>query len=339
MERIAIVTQPLLNNYGGLLQNFALQKILQQLKYDALTIDFQNIEKQTLKSFICSWMRFFFTFILTKKNQNIARKKNASPRKKWSEAFISSYIKKTKICSKYNNHIIEKNHINIILVGSDQVWRPKYNNYLYDMFLDFCKKNKNIKRIAYAASFGVDEWEYTSEQTQICSALARKFNSISVREESGIQLCKHHLNTDATWVLDPTLLISPTEYLDICKDIPKSSEKILVAYILDASESIQSHCEAVAREKNLKINFFEAGAKATLTIPEWLSMFRDATYIITDSFHGIIFSIIFNKTFQYIPNDSRGVSRIHSILKLHNMGKIDEMRQKSLNWLKKALTD
>ena len=100
----------------------------------------------------------------------------------------------------------EQFHFDAFVVGSDQVWRPRYNAYIPNLFLDFTE-GMSVKRIAYAASFGTDQWEFSAEQTTISSFLAKKFDIVSVREASGIQLCKQNLGVDAIQVLDPSLLL------------------------------------------------------------------------------------------------------------------------------------
>ncbi len=252
------------------------------------------------------------------------------------EKFVKENISVTNGVKKYKPENMTCLGAGAVVVGSDQVWRPKYNHFLEDMFLAFTQ-NLNIKRISYAASFGVDEWEYTPKQTRICSALAKKFDAISVREESGVRLCKEHLGVDATWVLDPTLLLKKEDYLNLCQEVPVNDNRFMAVYVLNMNESVRESYEAIAKERNLEIKLFEADAKASLTIPEWLAMFRDASYVVTDSFHGTVFSIIFEKEFKCIYNETRGAARFESLLNLYNSGKLEEMRQFSLNWLKNAL--
>ena len=253
------------------------------------------------------------------------------------DVFINKWIETTEPFCQYSAELIKKYNIKRLVVGSDQVWRPSYNLNVFDMFLDFCKNEDNLKRIAYAASFGVDEWEYTSEQTRKCSELAKKFDAISVREKSGVALCKNNFGVDATWVLDPTLLLNKEDYCEVCKDVPVSSDKILVVYVLDMNDSICELCNSIAKEQNLKIKVISSGSQAFLTIPEWLAMFRDASYVVTDSFHGTVFSIIFEKEFKCIYNKNRGAARFESLMNLYYSGKLEEMRAFSLNWLKNAL--
>ena len=331
-----ILTQALLNNYGCLLQNYALQKVLKNMGCDVLTVDFRQKNYYVplipvLINRALAKILNLFGFRLNKKT--IPRFQKRKPQ---LDLFVKENIKLSNPVSKYSAKIIRKYRAQAFVVGSDQVWRPKFNHYLEDMYLQFTNDH-SVKRIAYAASFGVDEWEYTAEQTRGCSALAKKFDSISVREESGVKLCKEHLGVDAAWVLDPTLLLDKSDYLDLCKDIPEPSEKHLAAYVLGMNEDVQRTCEKIANEKGLILKVFSADSKVSLSVPEWLAMFRDASYVVTDSFHGTVFSIIFGKEFKCIYNEVRGAARFESLLNLYYSGKLEEKRQFSLNWLKNAL--
>ena len=336
MLNVYVVTQHLLNNYGGLLQNFALQQCLKKMGYEVNTIDYLRIINFTpFYRYLLSWTKNLILILVPGKHPKFARYSNKGVRPSWANDFVSKWICHTPKCFRYKASLLDDD-TEAIIVGSDQVWRPKYNYRIEDMFLKFAK-NLPIKRIAYAASFGVDNWEYTPKQTKVCSALAKKFDALSVREESGVNLCKEHFGVDATWVLDPTLLLDKGDYCEVCKEVPVAKEKFLAAYVLDKNESIRVQCECIAAERGLVLKFFEANSNATLTVPEWLAMFRDASYVVTDSFHGTVFSIIFGKDFKCMYNKSRGSARFDSLLKLYESGKLDEMREFSLNWLKSAL--
>ena len=331
-----ILTQALLNNYGCILQNYALQKLLKNMGCDVLTVDFRQKNYYTplilvLINRVLAKILNLFGCCLNKKT--IPRYQKRKPQ---LELFVKENIKLSNPVSRYSAKIIRKYRAQAFVVGSDQVWRPKYNHYLEDMYLQFAN-DYSVKRIAYAASFGVDEWEYTAKQTRVCSALAKKFDSISVREESGVKLCKEYFGVNAVWVLDPTLLLEKLDYLDLCKNVPESSEKYLAAYVLGMNENVKRECEEEAKERGLILKMFSADSNASYTIPEWLAMFRDASYVVTDSFHGSVFSIIFGKEFKCVYNESRGAARFESLLNLYNSGKLEEMRRFSLNWLKKAL--
>jgi len=333
--KIGIVTQPLLNNYGGIIQNYALQKTLRRFEYEPVTFDcrYKSIPWWV---YLCSWLKTILCFFIPGKRRTFAKITTVEKRRNVFEDFVSKNISKTMPVTSLSRNLNLTDKLDAFIAGSDQIWRPKYAPDIEEAFLGFLKKD-SVRRVAYAASFGVDEWEYTAKQTRVCSALAKKFDFISVREESGVKLCKEHLGVDAVWVLDPTLLLDESDYLDLCKNVQISSEKYLAAYVLGMNEDVQRTCEKIANEKGLTLKMFSADAQASLSVPEWLAMFRDASYVVTDSFHGTVFSIIFGKEFKCIYNEVRGAARFESLLNLYNSGKLEKMRQFSLNWLKNAL--
>ena len=328
--KIGIITQPLLSNYGGVLQNFALQSVLKKLNKESITIDY--IYNLPFYRYLLSLLKTVILRLFGRKRPFAKKEK----RNKLFNKFIQNYVIKTKRVDHFSSVLLEKNNIDVLIVGSDQVWRPKYNHKIEDVYLKFAEKMP-VKRIAYAASFGVDEWEYSLKQTEDCSDLAKKFDAISVREESGVKLCKEHLGIDATWVLDPTLLLDKEDYNEVCKEVPVAKENFLAAYVLDKNDAIRAQCESIAAEHGLTLKYFEANSSATLSVPEWLAMFRDASFVVTDSFHGTVFAILFSKEFKCLYNKSRGSARFDSLLKLYESGKLDEMREFSLNWLKNVL--
>lgn len=331
--KVGIITQPLIGNYGGALQLFALQFVLKKMNVHSVLIDFLP-KGQSKFRYVLSCIKTFF-LLFSPRNRRSFCKRILNNRITCIEDFLNKYINKTDIVEDYSDKIINEYNLEVIIVGSDQVWRPKLNKSIKNMFLSFCCEKK-IKRIAYAASFGVDNWEYTLKQTRVCSKLAKKFDAISVREESGVKLCEEHLGIKATWVLDPTLLLTKEDYLLICEEVPVCEKKYLAVYVLDENEEVTVAYEKEAANRELVIKKFHADSKSTLTVPEWLAMFRDASYIVTDSFHGTVFSIIFGKEFKCIYNHGRGAARFESLMSLYNSGKIEEMREFSLNWLENA---
>lgn len=331
--KVGIITLPLLSNYGCFLQNFALQVAIRKANAVPVTIDWV-IPRQSLWLIMCSWGKTLL-FRLFGKKRPFLKVVKPRYRSKLFDDFVQKNIIKTELFHGLKKKCV--NSCDAVIVGSDQVWRPEYSSRIRDMFLDFCKSKKNLKRIAYAASFGVDNWVYSPKLTCWCRSLAKKFNAISVREESGVRLCKEHLDVDASWVLDPTLLLKKEDYLPVCENVPVCNEKYLAVYVLDENEQVIATYEKEANARGLVVKKFHADSKSTLTVPEWLAMFRDASYVVTDSFHGTVFSIIFGKEFKCIYNEERGATRFESLLNLYNSGNLEEMREFSLNWLKNAL--
>jgi polysaccharide pyruvyl transferase WcaK-like protein len=250
---------------------------------------------------------------------------------KW---FIEKNIRFTEtINSNKEFSRLQKYKFEAFIVGSDQVWRPKYSPCITNYFLDFLDGNHSVKKIAYAASFGVADWEFTPKQTQSCAKLAKQFDAVSVREDSAVELCNKYLRVDACHLLDPTMLLTKEDYIRLInqENIP-TKENILFSYILNESGMKTYMIQETAKKLNLNIvsgmpanSFHLKTSKKDLSdcvfpsIAEWLAGFRDAEFVVTDSFHGVVFSIIFNKPFFAIGNEQRGMDRFISLLKLFKL--------------------
>lgn len=215
-----------------------------------------------------------------------------------------------------------------VVVGSDQTWRPRYSPDIFNYFLDFLKSSPIIK-IAYASSFGVDTWEFSPEQTARCRDLSTQFCFIGVRESSGVELCREHLGAVAHHVLDPTLLLTAPDYLALLRKHGTDTSKRggLYTYLLDKtpakvayatrlSEALQ--VDTFSHQPKRSFNHWEGGSLDDYVLPpltDWLSGFARSDYVLTDSFHGMVFSIIFGKPFKVISNPGRGSARFESLLR------------------------
>lgn len=337
--RICILTQPLGKNYGAIIQNYALQQILIRLGHKPITLDYERRYNKLRWILGKSKDLLFCSHIY----DNISYPKY----NRVGLSSINEFIHNNLFLSKPYNYIsssfISKYNIQVIIVGSDQVWRPKYNVMsLYSMFLDFAV-GINIPKISYAASFGTDNWEYNYEQKIKCKELIKQFKSVSVREKSGIEICKKYFNIKAKLVLDPTLLLDKKDYLPLIKNEKKTEDGILFAYILDVTKEKKTLIDLVAKEKKLIPFIVNADDKLKEgdRVEKWLSMFNSAKFVITDSFHGTVFSIIFKVDFYTLINEERGAERIVSLLssfdllnriietKRENFAYIDRL---SINW-------
>ncbi len=317
--KVGIATRPLLANYGGILQNFALQQALRKLGHDPITIDF--IPQYTVYRYIRSLCKTLILWFIPWKRRPFVSYSTMADRNNDVDSFCRKYIVLTNKVHCYKNDLVDIYNMDAVITGSDQVWRAKYNLYpghLEDMYLKFVHK-ENVKKLAYAASFGIDEWDYQSDMTIRCSNLAKRFIGISVREKSGVELCDKYLHVRAVTVLDPTLLLEREDYEAVCRKIPRDTSRFIAAYILDLSLSKRQLVEKIANEKGLSVKYFSAHHNIKLSIEEWIAMFRDSDYIVTDSFHGTVFSIIFNKPFMAIGNEGRGLARFHSLLDMFGL--------------------
>ena len=319
--KIGILTLPLHTNYGGILQAYALQRVLQDMGHDVVLLD-SYPQCPRLKPFPLQQLTYLKRLIW---NMRFPRKKVAIFAEKGS---IARFPKKEHIRQFYRQHVrhvpfpsttLNPTDFDALIVGSDQVWRPIYSPNIFDAYLSFAKDWNQVKRIAYATSFGTDEWEYTEEHTAECRRLAQLFDAVSVREESGVALCREHLGVEASWVLDPTLLVDVKHYMEhIEKATVTYPSSMCFSYILDASEEKETIFQHIARSKGYNSvafrNVDDPDNSAAPTVEEWLKAFHDAEFVFTDSFHGCVFSIIFNKPFVVYGNKKRGMARFHSLL-------------------------
>ena len=359
--RIGILTQPLHNNYGGIMQNYALQQVLIQMRIEPVTIDHNSKipvwwKRILYKGYYYYWLLLHPSLIKNQKYQ-LSDKENAIISKKTSN-FIKKYINKTEPFKneKELQKIIHEGDYDGYVVGSDQCWRPTYSGgFLKEMFLSFA--DNNVKRVAYAASFGTDKWEFTPEMTAVCAKLAQKFDCITVREKSGVDLCRDYLGVNAIHVLDPTMLLSKEDYMFL---VEKEQEPVspgdLFYYILDPSAEKLNFIQKIAKAENI-IPFtvlprFQAENRKRRdvkkhiedcvypSVTSWLRGFMDAKIVVVDSFHGAVFSIIFNKPFWVISNTKRGNARFTSLLEMfqldHRLVDSSELSQldysQAINW-------
>lgn len=354
--KIALLNLTLDSNYGGNLQRYALIKVLQDMGHDVVHLQMHYINHVSLIG-KCKW----FVNRLAKKTLMdhgavLSWKQDQldvdTKRCMVAKPFYNKYIPHTKeIRSK--EELWAYTDFDAFVVGSDQVWRPHMAKSfgISTYFLDFLPDDYHGKRIAYGVSMGVDESEFSDNQIAELTALYEKFDSVSVRERSALQLLQNFgwMSPTAETVLDPTLLLRKEDYEKIIdENETKASEGNMFCYILDSTPEKMMEVERIAYEKNLK-PYYQIGCSAidSMSIPQWLRSFRDSDYIYTDSYHGFVFSLIFHKPAKIVFNKTRGNARFDSLMnELHfnlddvqyNWNMIEkcimEFRQKSFNYLK-----
>lgn len=308
MKNIGILTLGLKHNYGGILQATALYNFLNNEGYVPLLI--RKYPIQNSFKFLILRVLEIIPF------QNLKGLRNAHIKYKNNINFLNYYMPNQTKVFKYKTEIeeyLKENSIDYLIVGSDQVWRYSYiNDSEYDTYFLNFNIAKKIKKISYAASFGIDRWEEPSKNLDVKKYLS-DFNAISVRETSGKLICKENFEIENVQiVLDPTFLVNKSFYLDMIKDSRKTFYDC-ITYILDKSDRKLKLIDNF----NLKykhINKFDLLSRSSkLTINDWVSYYYYTDFIITDSFHGMVFSIIFNKEFVVLINDDRGRDRFESL--------------------------
>lgn len=329
--KIAIMTLPLGKNYGGIMQAWALQQVLKRMGHEPVTIDRQPVPKGLAHHATRLGYRAAMKAV-GKRKAPINFERYWPTILQHTHAFIDQHITMSEpldSTAKLKTHF-DREQYDAVIVGSDQTWRPQYSPNIDNFFLDFLE-GKEIKRIAYASSFGVDHWEFTEAQTKRCAELAKAFDVISVREDSGVELCRKYLGVEATHVLDPTLLLEKEDYEQLIgQDRLSDKPQGVYTYFLDKTPDKLELARQVSEELGVSIYSCQAkygidqDVSATLedfTMPDvrdWLAGFANAKFVLTDSFHGMVFSVIFEKPFIAVVNENRGATRFVSL-----MGRLD----------------
>ena len=342
--RVGIVTQPLYANYGGILQNYALQQVLKRMGHEPITLDYMpslSFGRYLLyagKTLLCSFY--------PSKRHRLKPYSHFLKRPSEIKAFVEGNISLTGTIPYYTERILKKYGIEALLVGSDQVWRYSYNShYLEDMYLAFAK-DYDCPKVVYAASFGVEKWDYPEEKTEEARTLIKQFKAVSVRENSAVDLCRDYLGVESTVDLDPTLLLKASDYLRFCSDYSNEAP-YLAAYVLDVTEEKQAFIEKIAKEKGLKVKTMTV-SNSGCSIEEWLSTIKNASFVVTDSYHGTLFSILFEKQFHTFINKERGADRFLTLFAKLGIdedtidygtviNQLDNCRQESLAFISESL--
>lgn len=317
------------DNYGQLLQCYALQKYLRNLGHDAFLIRYDSSNDILPKNCIR----------IIKKNlkivyQNIKFLKSKKLRK--FDEFRDKYISQSERIYKSIEELrTVPPEADMYIVGSDQVWScimspfDRKKNIASAYFLDFGKSE--TKRISYAASWGTDK--ISDEYINFISPLLKKFNAVSVREESGLKLCEENGVKSAICVSDPTFLLSKdiyeTEILQ--KTNINHKEKYLFLYLLNNTFNFDiKKIFDFAKQNELKVIYVTGNGKTDVynkvyaTIPEWLCYIKNAEYVVTNSFHCSVFSMIFQKQYAVIPLNGFYEKLNTRMSSLFNLCKIEE---------------
>lgn len=313
------------DNYGQLLQCYALQKYLRDAGYDAFLIRYDSRNDYVRTPFLLRCFkalnlvllcRFFVHKIQHKINSKKVLEESKLNDRHFDDFRVKYIVQSEKLYTSYNQLKENPPEADVYILGSDQVWNfwqsrlSQCWNLVHAYFLDF--GSKQTKRISYAASWG--KTELPEDFIKEISPLLKNFDYVSVREKSGIDLCRKCGYENAEFRCDPTLLLTSDNYRLLYKenetleDTSKRKNPYLFLYMLNntCDFDIQKVYDFAA-QKNLEVVYVTGNSKIDkykktfATIPQWLSLIDNAEYVVTNSFHCCVFSLIFAKNFAAVP--------------------------------------
>ena len=271
-------------NYGAILTCYALQELVKKLGYTTKVINLRHKVWDSRKEYPCCQSKV---------------------------DFVNKYFDLTKLCKTKKDLSNLNNNINTFIVGSDQVWNwgPTLQ-YLY--FLDFVKNDK--KKIACSASMIFEKFEQSDDVKTAIEYYMKQFDAVSVRELDSVDVCKKEFDTDAECILDPVFLLDKFQYEQLINNSKLENKNYIALYVLDNNKNIEETVSKLAEKYSCNIIRMNKNE----SIEDWLYTIKNARFVVTDSYHGTCFSIIFEKQFISFCN-SRGNSRFRSLFSMLRM--------------------
>lgn len=326
MSKIGIITFHHSLNCGAVLQAWALQTYLCKLGFDAEIINYGKIGWSSRYYFKCDSLRHLLGSIYNDVRILFRTFVIESYRRWLYRCFMRRCMRLRESVAKCNINV--KNYTHLI-VGSDQVWHPVINEGDDTYFL--ANVPDGVKRISYAPSFGVDEFDLELER-KMAGWLA-KFDALSVRERQGAVIVKRLCGRDATVVCDPTLLLKRADYETIEREprfgLPK---KYIAVYTVCGHPWAEKAALELGEKMKLPVVHLPGGQLARWYLPgkskrvtalgpaEWLWFVHHADYVVTNSFHGTVFSLMFHKPFTVALNGKASDARMLSLLEGVELG-------------------
>lgn len=320
--KIAIITLPLHTNYGGLLQAYALKAALESLGNEVTVVDLKD------KMPLPVWYKapFIYASRMLKKMfkpssgvevfRELNFRRELPLRSSKTRTFVDGLIS-PRVVSSYSD--LKVGEYEGYVVGSDQVWRPRYFGRIEDAFLKFTD-DWPVKRVAYAASFGTDQLEYEYETLDSCSRLLAGFDAVSVREDVAVGMCEEWFGYEgAVHVLDPVMLLGADVYSALgAVAVEHPCKGKIMTYFLDSSHEKECVVDYIAGITGKEV-VRTSKEHIVPAVEQWLAGFCDADYVVTDSFHGCVLSILLHKKFVAVGNSLRGMARMSSLMAMFGL--------------------
>ena len=290
MTRIGMMTFLHNDNYGSILQAWALQRTLQDMGFDAVHIDYAPSRQEKIRNLLVSGNS-------PKLILEGMRKKSATGKMHGGfDEFRREHIRTTPVCRDHAALARVAEDFDVLVCGSDQIWSPVWLNPAY--FLDFSDKPK----VSYAPSLGVKDMPSSAKQSKI-ARLVKRFSAVSVREQEGAALIKRLTGVEPVVLPDPVMLVSKEAWQSVLdKDVPQ--EKYILCYFIGDNPSYWETVASIAAREQCAVRVIprtegarNSGYSLEENVPpqRWLGLIDGAAHVVTDSFHGATFSAILNK--------------------------------------------
>ena len=314
--KIGIYTLPFTWNYGGVLQAYALQAVLEGCGHEVVIIDRRKnagCARNMLKRIKWEAIALASKLSICRKHPLVA-----------VESFKRQYLNRSPLFFYANDlrRYCKRERIQALIVGSDQIWRYEAAQDIGNSFGDFV--GDAVLKIAYAVSFGGDDWTYPNAATKWCRELLCGFKAVGLREASGVEMCLKYFWPLPTkngmlpkLVIDPVLLAGRDVFLPLVSKIADASgaKGFIFSYMLDGCNEKELIVKTVAETLDCgAVGYMDHGVSPSME--RWLSCIARSRFVVTDSFHGMCFSILFNKPFIAIGNIKRGMARFISLVNI-----------------------
>lgn len=313
MKKVGLITFHSSINYGVYLQAYALQSVINNLGFSAEIIDYnrmsEEIEYNRNKSVIYRIINFNDSIRALKLKAFRSTELSREREKKFAD-FSKKYFYLSKPINSYSELVILKNEYDYYVCGSDQIWNPIYTKGNPAYFLAFADKTK---RVMYAPSYGIINLDMLKPYWKIYKKNILELHGLSVRETSGIKITEEISGLTPKLVVDPTLLLTSDEWIEIERKPSSIPKKYILFYVLGNDYKYELLAKEIHKKSNLSIvtipNSPIWDKKSTQYIQEYagvdefIYLIRNAEYVFTDSFHGVAFSTKFNKNFSAIKRE------------------------------------
>lgn len=311
-KRVGVITFHDYDNYGAILQSYALQRKLKEMGTYPEIIDYRcdyisnpfrlvNLKKKGLFNYIYGAIGHI-CYIPRRRQCNLFRK----------------HMRYSQQVSRGNMGAVAGKY-DIYIAGSDQIWDYKLTNFDTTYFLDFVKKGK--KKCSYAASIG--EHEPPEQYRKKYSSLLKDFDQILVREDYGADIVESLTGSRPGITCDPTLLLTADEWTPLLKE-PRRKSKYILVYQLGINKELVDFVRRLKKKTGLRVVYIpfplvglmNCSCKIAIGPAQWMGLFKNAEYVVSDSFHGVVYSLLFNRNFFAMVNGHHMNRRVQQLLKM-----------------------